>query len=193
MVGIRDLYYSGTSGLELDLRGRMVVPAAAESARAPLDQIAGRMTDVASRYPGAWVEQKPLGLTLHYRAVASRWVPRLRCDAADAIDPWLKDLRIEEVTLGLEVIPDLGWDKGTAVREILADLDNGAFPIYAGDSANDAAALATVEDLNGISIGVGSAARGSDAWLPGSGVVGSLVILLANILHDVKDEFPLAR
>ena len=131
MVGIDGIYYSGTSGMEIDLRGRILRPPGCALACAPLDQIAGRLTDVATRYPGARVEQKQFGLTLHYRAVAKKWVSRLKHDAFEAIWPWIGEMRINDVTLGLEVVPEVGWDKGRAVREILSDMGLETFPVYA--------------------------------------------------------------
>ena len=184
MVGLDGLYYAGTSGLEVDLLGRRLTPPGIELARAPLDQLAGRLSDVAAAYPGAWVEQKPFGLTLHYRAVPRPRAGRLRLDAAEALLPWAGRVRVEAVTLGLEVVPAVGWDKGTAVRHILADLGDVAYPVYAGDAANDVPALAAVEAAGGLSIGVGPTAPKSMVQLHGSGAVGSMAILLAAVLAD---------
>jgi trehalose 6-phosphate phosphatase len=184
MVGLDEVYYAGTSGLEVDLLDRRLTPPGIELARAPLDQLAGRLSDVAAAYPGAWVEQKPFGLTLHYRAVPRPRAGRLRLDAAEALFPWAGQVRVEDVTLGLEVVPDVGWDKGTAVRQILADFGGTAYPVYAGDAANDAPALAAVEASGGLSIGVGPNAPKAMTQLCGSGVVGSLAILLAAVLAD---------
>jgi trehalose 6-phosphate phosphatase len=184
MVGIDGVYWSGTSGLEIDLLGQVVTPPGINAARAPLDQIAGRLADVAARYPGAWLEQKPFGLTLHYRAVPAEATPRIRLDALEAIKPWAAKLRIEDVTLGLEITPNVGWDKGTAVRAVLDDLGNEAFPVYAGDSANDAPALAAVDEAGGLSIGIGTTIQGTSTWLHGPGELGALTIMLAVALHD---------
>ena len=84
------------------------------------------------------------------------------------------------------MVPEVGWDKGTAVHQILADLPGDVFPIYAGDAAGDVPAFAAVETAGGLSIGVGPNVRATGARVPGSGVVGSLAILLANILHDSR-------
>ncbi len=188
MVGMDGIYFAGTSGLEVDLLGRRLTPPGVELARAPLDQLAGRLCHVAAGYPGAWVEQKPLGLTLHYRAVGRAPAMRLRLDAAEALHPWAGLVRVEDVTLGLEVVPDVGWDKGTAIRHMLDDMGGDAYPVYAGDAGNDAPALAAVEAAGGLSIAVGPYATPAMTRLAGSGMVGSLVILLAATVA----ELPLA-
>jgi hydroxymethylpyrimidine pyrophosphatase-like HAD family hydrolase len=58
--------------------------------------------------------------------------------------------------MALEVTPELGWDKGTAVSMMVRHLRASPYRLlYAGDSANDAAALSTTISLGGIAIGVG--------------------------------------
>ncbi len=58
-----------------------------------------------------------------------------------------------------EISPELGWNKGTAVRMILEHLDEPrAMAIYAGDGGNDADAFEAVAAVAGITIGVGPGA-----------------------------------
>ena len=68
-------------------------PARAGPGPGPLDQLAGRLDAVAGRYLGAWLEQKPFGLTLHYRAVEPAQVVGLRRAAAEAMRPWVGQVR----------------------------------------------------------------------------------------------------
>ena len=183
MAPLDGAYYAGTSGIEIDLLGRVLTPPGLELALGPLDQIAGRLDAVAARYPGAWLEQKPYGLTLHYRAVEPARVGKLRLDAADALGPWAGRVRVDDVTLGVEVVPDVGWDKGTAVREILADVAPDAYPVYAGDAPNDIPALRAAEAAGGLSIAVGPSAPAAQARVGRPCVIGSLVILLASVVR----------
>jgi trehalose 6-phosphate phosphatase len=184
MVGLDGVYYAGTSGLELDLLGRRLTPPELDLARAPLDQLAGRLDAVAAGFGGAWLEQKPFGLTLHYRAVDPALVPGLRRAAVEAMRPWAGRVRVEDVTLGIEVVPEVGWDKGTAVREILTDAADDPFPVYAGDSVNDVPAFRAVEALGGLSIGVGPNAPATQSRVCRPCVVGSMAILLASVFQD---------
>ena len=107
-------------------------------------------------YAGAWLEQKPLGLTVHYRGVAASRIDALRTDVADAIRPFFGTLRVVDGAMAIEIAPDLGWTKGTALRMIVEHVGARAvLPLYAGDDANDADALLAAADLGGIAIGVG--------------------------------------
>ena len=183
MAPLDGAYYAGTGGLELDLIGRKLTPPGLELALAPLDQLAGRLDTVAARYPGAWLEQKPFGLTLHYRAVEPARVNKLRLDVAEALTPWAGKVRVDDVTLGVEVVPDVGWDKGTAVREILADVVENAYPVYAGDAGGDIPALRAVEAAGGLSIAVGPSAPPAQTRVGRPCVIGSLVILLSSVVR----------
>lgn len=183
MVRVEGMYYAGTSGIEIDLRGQRLCPPGVELAMAPLDQLAGRLDAVAARYAGAWLEQKPFGLTLHYRGVEPGRVIGLKRDAADALRPWAGQVRVEDVTLGVEVVPNVGWDKGTAVRAILTDAGNDPFPVYAGDAANDIPALRAVEAAGGLSIAVGPGAPDAMTRVTRPCVIGSMVILLASVFR----------
>ncbi|HVK13562.1 MAG TPA: trehalose-phosphatase [Gemmataceae bacterium] len=186
MVRMPGAYLGGTGGLELDLRGRKLSPPGLEAALGPLDQIAAKLQVVAGRHIGAWVEQKPCGLTLHYRGVEPARVTGLRREAADVVRAWPGQFRMEDVTLGLEVVPDLGWDKGTAVREMLAEAGGEPFPVYAGDAANDAPAFRAAESAGGLSIGVGPAAPPAMAHVCRPCVIGSLALLLGSVFRDER-------
>ena len=65
-------------------------------------------------------------------------------------------LRVVDGAMAIEIAPDLGWTKGTALRAIVDHVAGAAvLPLYAGDDANDAEALLAAADLGGIAIGVG--------------------------------------
>ena len=92
-VGVEGAYYAGTSGLELSL-GRNAIVQPGRARAVPL--VAAVVTPIRhaiAGYAGAWLEQKPLGLTVHYRGVASQ-IDALRTDVVDAIRPFWGTLRV---------------------------------------------------------------------------------------------------
>ena len=186
MVALDGLYYAGTSGLEMDLHGRQRIPIDSNQLHAMLGHIVERLHLVSDGYPGAWIEQKPLGLTLHYRAVRKELVGQLHSDAIEALAPWQNDVRVDEVTLGIEIVPEVGRDKGTAIREILADRGGSPFPAYFGDAANDAPALVAMDELGGLSVGVGPVAPRAAMHLNGPEDVAALVEMLTTALADER-------
>ena len=98
---------------------------------------------------------------MHYRGVKGPdRIEQLRADVADAIEPLAKELRVLDAAMAIEITPDLGWTKGTALRMIVEQPVGhpGVLPLYAGDEANDADALSTAAQLGGVAIGVGQLA-----------------------------------
>jgi trehalose-6-phosphatase len=63
-----------------------------------------------------------------------------------------------------EITPELGWDKGSALRLMVQAFGQPALIVYAGDGANDLAAYEAVQALGGISIGVGASAPSTAHW-----------------------------
>ena len=159
-VGIGNAIYVGTNGLELCVGNRTIShPDSRRGAELAL-AATERLREVVTSCKGAWIEEKPLGLTVHYRSVngADR-IEQLRAEVAHAIEPLSEELRVLDAAMAIEITPDLGWTKGTAIRLIVAHVGHtGTLPLYAGDEANDADALTTAAQLGGVAIGVGQLA-----------------------------------
>jgi trehalose 6-phosphate phosphatase len=156
LVPLRRLCFAGNGGMELDLHGTRVVHPLAEQAAASVGELVVQLREELATLPGAWVEDKTLGCTVHYRAVAAPLVGTLRIRVQRVVARCPGRLVSTEGPMAIEIMPDLGWNKATAVRLVLEHLGM-ADPVvlYAGDGDNDAAALATVSAMGGISVGVG--------------------------------------
>jgi trehalose 6-phosphate phosphatase len=156
-VGIKGLLYVGTNGLELFF-GETTIrhPDSGRGARLAI-AATEHIRPVLTSYAGAWIEQKPLGLAVHYRSVKERdRIDKLRTDVARAIEPFSEELRVLDASMAIDIMPDLGWTKGSALRMIVAYVGGNALvPLYAGDEANDADALTIAAQLGGVAIGVG--------------------------------------
>jgi len=155
MVGLADVYYCGTGGLELDLRGKRLLPPRAEESKALIGELARSLHNVVVGAFGAWIEEKPLGLTVHYRAVAPALIPALRERVNHVLRRYGDQVRVLPGPSALEVMANLGWNKGTAIQMIVNDVGPNAVPLYAGDNANDGDSMEAVRALGGIGIGIG--------------------------------------
>lgn len=184
-VGVRGLYYAGTSGLEVDLCGEPILPPESDCAARVVAMAADRVRRAVCGSRGAWVEQKPLGLTVHYRGVEPDRIDELRTWVANAVQPFSGRLRLIEGRLALEVVPDLGWTKGSALMMIVAHVAADiVVPLYAGDDANDADAMIAATMLGGAALGVGPHAPPAAQYhLPDPAATGrymeTLLVLLA--------------
>jgi len=102
------------------------------------------------------MEQKPLGLTVHYRGVAAERVEALRTRVARTLEPFSPGLRVVDGSMAIEITPELGWTKGSALEIIVDRIGaNTVLPLYAGDDANDADALGAAAVRGGVAIGIG--------------------------------------
>lgn len=158
MVDIPSFYYAGITGLELDLRGERVTHPEVERYRDLIAGLAVRLSEMSRQYPGAWIEDKRLALTVHYRKVNRRCHEDLIAGTRKMVALCSASLRVAIGPMALEIVPDLSWDKGSAVRQILEAIGHPLAVVYAGDAANDRDALAAVVALGGIAVAVGSSA-----------------------------------
>jgi trehalose-phosphatase len=117
--------------------------------------------DLASRlseYSGWRLEQKPLGVALHYRNAPPDQVPRLLSILKD----WVQEVVNSgpfEVIWGrkvLEVLPQ-GVSKGALIRELLTSTGfSDLFPVYLGDDTTDESAFQALKGI-GMTVKVGTA------------------------------------
>jgi trehalose-phosphatase len=156
MVGLPGAYYVGTGGLEIDLRGIVHVPAETATRRKLLASLLQPLDNIVAYSHGAWLENKELGLTVHYRAVARERIPVLLQELTQLLAPLRDHLRVMPGPMALEITADMGWTKATALRTILGHVNAATMPVYAGDSANDEDALREAMALGGIALWVGA-------------------------------------
>lgn len=185
MLPILNLCYAGTNGLELSLRGTKVTHREADQVRERVAQLAIHLQRFVADFPGSWLEQKAFGLTLHYRELATDQAKRFRLHVSLYFQQVAQDWRILDGPLAVEIVPELGWTKGTAVREICKHLGDGVIPLYAGDHNNDAEAFAAAAALGGISIGVGPEAPQNARFCVPDPVL--LADVLFNLLESLED------
>lgn len=184
MVGLERLSYGGSTGLELELAGERLIPAEALKSRALLDSLSVAFERWLAAYPGAWVEKKPFGFTVHYRQLASDRIEPLRTEALALLAPHVASLHILDGPLAIEVVPAIERDKATALRAIVAH--GGAGPaavLFAGDAPNDAPALAAAAERGGIALGIGPEPPVEAAFrLPDPAALHGLLAALADAL-----------
>jgi trehalose 6-phosphate phosphatase len=164
-VGLNGLYYAGTAGLELDLGGVSIVHPESDRAAHLVTVVVERLEREVAAFPGAWVELKRLGVTVHYRSVDESRIVALRRAVRESVEPFSGALQVLDGPLAIEILPDLGWTKSSALFKIIEVIQQtGArhvFPLCAGDAANDADVLRAADALGGIAIGVGARAPGT--------------------------------
>ncbi len=185
LIDIPDLLYGGLSGIELKLHdgSSFVHPAALQSVQL-IDEVTRRLATIEQVYPGAWVEHKRYGFTVHYRGVAPSQTEEVRSRVLGFLERWTKELRIVDVPRALEVTVAGAGTKSEAVQKIVDHVGEPAFVFYAGDADNDSDAFAAVTSLGGITLGVGpQAPLSAAAHVPNPD---TLVAWLDHLLHALQ-------
>lgn len=109
--------------------------------------------DTVAQLPGVWIQDKRLGLGIHYRgappsSVAKAW-PVVR-EVTKELGPRLHVLHGKQIW---EILPAAIKGKGPAVRAVLKGFPTSALPIFVGDDITDESAFTALR--RGITIHVG--------------------------------------
>ena len=124
-----------------------------------VDRVAETIIAAVGSVCGVKLEHKGVSLTVHVRAVE----PARRSDvlrrAIDVARPWLDsdELKVLDASEAIELLPNIAWNKGDAVRWIVDDVETHArrkaWCIFFGDDVTDEDAFRAVRD--GLTVVVG--------------------------------------
>jgi trehalose 6-phosphate phosphatase len=132
-----DIAYAGNHGMEIHGAGIERVHPAAAAARPSLARAAAGLERALAGIDGAFLEDKGLTLSVHFRlAPAREGEVREAVHRSAAAEP---DLHVTEGKMVLEVRPRVEWDKGRAVAFLLEQMrpPAGAPVLYLGDDRTD--------------------------------------------------------
>ncbi len=145
-VGIGSVAYAGNHGMEIEGPDISRRHEEAEAARPELERVIERAGKVLENIEGAWIEDKGVTLSVHYRETPEGDVPRVR-EAVESAVAGANRLKLTRGKKVLEVRPDVDWHKGRAVEFLLDRLDppSGTPVLYIGDDTTDEDAFRALE------------------------------------------------
>ena len=152
------VYLAGLHGLEIRRGARLWHHPDLVESREAADEIAARLLDAVGHVAGVRLEHKGVAVTVHVRGVPTARDEVLSL-AADAARPWLEAgvFKLLRADQALEVLPNIEWTKGDAVRWILEDVESWAgrpaWCVFFGDDVTDEDAFRAVS--HGLSVVVG--------------------------------------
>jgi trehalose 6-phosphate phosphatase len=142
-AGVHGVEVRGPSGL----RRHVPEPDAVALLRA-------RAHALAAEVPGVWVEDKGVGVTLHYRK-APQAGPEVEQMAATLAGELADQYEIQPGVFTQELRP-AGWHKGLALAELMTMPPfTGRVPVVVGDDHTDEDAFAAAHRLGGTAVLVG--------------------------------------
>lgn len=137
-VQIPNAVYAGNHGLEIVGRGVSFVEPIAQAKQGLLSTLVAGLAGSLRHIPGAWVEDKKLTATVHYRRASARDERPVANIVHAALAHHSSVFQLNEGKKVLEIVPRTNWHKGAAVCWINARLSGpGATSIYIGDDRTD--------------------------------------------------------
>jgi trehalose 6-phosphate phosphatase len=156
-LGIRKAHYIGNHGLEIKTGDVVFVDPAADALRDPLRSISVALNKDLTGIPGAWVQDKQLSLSIHFRQVdSSRHLQVLKLveeKLAQHSSPGQFELHFGKMVT--EVRPAIPCNKGIASRWLhqRLQLPVNTRVIYLGDDTTDEDAFVVWRDEITIHVG----------------------------------------
>ncbi|GAA4616950.1 trehalose-phosphatase [Saccharopolyspora hordei] len=148
-VRLEGVWCAGSHGFELaGPGGEPIAQRAGEAALPDLDAAEQCLSAQVAGVAGALVDRKRFSLAVHYRNVRPEEVDHV-ITTAQQVGAQLPGLRVAHGRKVVELLPDIDWNKGRALRWLLEQAgltDPGLVPVYAGDDYTDEDALQEVHD-----------------------------------------------
>lgn len=145
---------AGSNGLEVrgpELEFRH--PLAVER-RPELEKARDRVAEAISRWPEAWIEDKGLTVSVHYRSVRPRYQSAVACAVRRALSSCGVAIGVRSGKKVLEIHPRCGWSKGDALSWIRSRIGAETTPcVCIGDDRMDEAMFAA--NPEGVNIRIG--------------------------------------
>lgn len=139
LAGIKGILYAGSHGFDILGMGISLIEPRAKQAIPLIAEIAKQISKELGGIPGILIEEKKFSLAVHYRLVEEEHIPKIK----DLLQKVIRDNRSLRLMSGkkvFEILPNIDWDKGKAVRWIMQTLGiswSDASVVYIGDDTTD--------------------------------------------------------
>ena len=155
LVGLRDIYYVGNHGFEINGPNVKVVKQEAKHTRPVISDICRKLCKKTGKIEGVVIEDKELTASIHYRLVVKEKLENFKKIFESAVAPHVRlgKIRVTKGKKVFEIRPNIKWDKGKAALWIINVVDpkKKLTPIYMGDDQTDEDAFFALKD-RGITI-----------------------------------------
>ena len=154
--GVDNIIVAGLHGLEIEGFGERFVHPDLVAAHAAIAQVGTMLGERTHDLPGVFIEDKEASVALHFRqadAAAEREAVAI-FEAVAKPQVESRRLRVMRGSRVLELLPNIDWNKGHAVRWIVDRSrrhEGDAFIVYIGDDVTDQDAFVAIES-DGLSI-----------------------------------------
>lgn len=161
-IGLEGFIYVGNHGLEIEGPGIQHAVTMSDSYLKTLQMVKLELQATIGSYKGAFIEDKGLTLSVHFRLVELEGIIELRNKARAVLLPYsMKNMiKVRSGKMVFEIRPPVLWDKGKAALWLIdrwraVFQDDSVVVLYCGDDATDEDAFRILAD-KGITIIVGA-------------------------------------
>jgi trehalose 6-phosphate phosphatase len=154
LVGVDEAIYAANHGLEIAGPDFCFVSNVPPGLQSELVDMLNGLSARLGEFPGAWIEDKWLTLTVHLRRVPEARRGEVEAIVRDELARHGADLLCTPGQAVLEIRPPVLWDKGTAchwIRKKFAYLQ--PLSIYLGDDRTDEEAFCVLDDAITVKVG----------------------------------------
>ncbi|MFH1355131.1 MAG: trehalose-phosphatase [Candidatus Omnitrophota bacterium] len=139
LVGIKDIYYAGSHGFDISGPGFSIIQPKARETIPQVAEVIDKLSKDLSGIEGLLIEKKKISVAVHYRLVDEKYLPRIEKSVFDIVKQY-QSLRLMSGKKVFEILPNIHWDKGQAIRWIMDYLKiswDSSSVIYIGDDLTD--------------------------------------------------------
>jgi trehalose-phosphatase len=156
-IKIRNIIYVGNHGLEIERKGKKFIHPQASKSISTMKELKKILKARLGSIRGTIIEDKRVGLAVHYRGVKNSDVPELKRTVREVFRPFMekRKIRVGHGKKMVEAKPPIMWDKGKAASLLINSFrQEQPLPIYLGDDKTDEDAFSSL-DGKGITVFVG--------------------------------------
>lgn len=166
-VGLEDVTYSGNHGLEWKINGKYYFLPPQENTKKALDTLRQKLANIENLFPGAFIEDKGLTISVHYRLLKKGKIAAFKKHIKKLIHPFKKTKSVSLLPgkKVLDICPRNYLMKAQFCRFLLKKIskETEAKPliIYVGDDTTDEDVFLHLEDVISIHVGKNHNSRAS--------------------------------
>ncbi|MCP4653715.1 MAG: trehalose-phosphatase [Candidatus Omnitrophica bacterium] len=147
LLGIDGLFYAGSHGFDINGPGFSMIEPRVKELIPLVDKMIAELKKELGDIQGVIIEEKKLSTAVHYRLVdEEKYLTRIK-DFVDKVVSQNSKFRLLCGKKVFEILPNIDWDKGKAVRWIMQAFNlswSEASVIYIGDDTTDEYAFRVV-------------------------------------------------
>lgn len=142
-VGLPNIIYGGNHGFEGEIHGEKYAFPVEKTSLDAIIAIKKQLQKTVDKFSGAFIQNKKLALTLHYRAVGKQHIKQFKLAFNKILKPFKRNGSISVATgkMALEIRPQVNWDKGSfadmIIKKITALTNENPLAIAIGDDKTD--------------------------------------------------------